>query len=321
MSIWGVIIAKMYYLCVVNQYKKEMKEPHLMSLARMRHIFEPHLQTLRESLFMSDEMVILHGDARVFPLMLQQTPPFLINDHRLGMLVRGEIGANINLVDKHIAAGSLIFVGPGTIITPTLLSPDAEIYGIGLSPTFAMPFPTGLMPSAFNGQVRDFQLPVSAADIATARQILDTLWHVVRQPDYDRQLVGSLVAAQMYHYDALYRRHTDSIQRLQSREQTVFDRFLQLVNRHAAREHHIAFYASKMCLSERYLGTVIRQASGVTAKEWIDRALIARIKVELRHSDKSVTQISEALCFPNPSFFSKYFKRLTQKTPAEYREA
>lgn len=298
-----------------------MKGPHLMSLARMRHIFEPHLGLLRESLFMSDDLVILHGDARVFPLVLQQTPPFLINDHRLGMLVRGEIRANINLMDKHITAGSLIFVGPGTIISPTHFSPDAQIYGFGLSTTFDMPFPASQMPSAFNGQVRDFQLPASEADILTARHILETMWHVVHQPDYDRQLLGSLVAAQMHHYDALYRRHAASLQRLQSREQTIFDRFLQLVNQHAAREHQIAFYAARMCLTERYLGTVIRKTSGVTAKEWIDRALISRIKVELRHSDKSVAQISEELCFPNPSFFCKYFKRLTQATPAEYRES
>jgi AraC-like DNA-binding protein len=75
-----------------------------------------------------------------------------------------------------------------------------------------------------------------------------------------------------------------------------------------------------MCLTERYLGTVIRQASGTTAKEWIDLALITRIKVELRHTDKSVTQIAEEMNFPNPSFFSKYFKRLTNMTPAEFRE-
>ena len=78
---------------------------------------------------------------------------------------------------------------------------------------------------------------------------------------------------------------------------------------------------ANICLTERYLGTVVRQASGVTAKEWIDRALIARIKVELRHTDKSVARISEEMNFPNPSFFSKYFKRLTQKTPAEYRNS
>ena len=295
------------------------QEPYLMSLTRMRNIFEPHLQQLHEHLFLNDDLAILHGGNHVFPLILQQAPPYVINDHRMGILVRGEIHANFNLVEKHVKAGSLIFAGPGTILTPSYFTPNVEIYGFALSPTFSMPFAAGQLPSAFNGQVRDFQLPASEDDIATARHILETLWHVVHQPNYDRQLVSSLIAAQMYHYDSLFRHYTTQQQGSQSREQTIFDRFIQLVNQYAIHEHQIAFYASKMCLTERYLGTVIRQASGVTAKEWIDRALIARIKVELRHTDKSVARISEEMNFPNPSFFSKYFKRLTQQTPAQYR--
>ena len=105
----------------------------------------------------------------------------------------------------------------------------------------------------------------------------------------------------------------------QSREQTIFDRFIYLVNQHATHEHQICFYADKMCLTERYLGTVIRQASGTTAKEWIDRALVEHIKIELKHTDKSIAQISDEMDFPNPSFFSKFFKRLADKTPLEYR--
>jgi len=188
-----------------------------------------------------------------------------------------------------------------------------------LSPDFPMPFAPGQWPAAFNGQVRDFQLPASEADIATAMQIIETLWHVVHQQDYNRALVSSLVAAQMHHYDSLFRRLADQQQGLQSREQTIFDRFIYLINQHAVEQHHMAFYASKMCLTERYLGTVVRQASGITAKEWIDRALVTRIKIELRHTNKSVAQISDEMKFPNPSFFSKYFRRLTGMTPLEFR--
>ena len=75
-----------------------------------------------------------------------------------------------------------------------------------------------------------------------------------------------------------------------------------------------------MCLTERYLSTIIRQTSGVTAKEWIDRALITRIKVELMHTNKPIAQIADELHVPNPSFFSKYFKRETGMPPGEYRD-
>ena len=137
---------------------------------------------------------------------------------------------------------------------------------------------------------------------------------------YDRPVVTALVAALMHHYDHLFRQQTDIQAATRSREQTIFDRFIQLVNQHCRQQHQIGYYADRLCLTERYLGTVIRQTSGTTAKDWIDRALITQAKVLLRHSDKSVMQISENLDFPNPSFFSKYFKRLTGMTPGEYKK-
>ncbi|MGN1235890.1 MAG: helix-turn-helix domain-containing protein, partial [Bacteroidaceae bacterium] len=77
--------------------------------------------------------------------------------------------------------------------------------------------------------------------------------------------------------------------------------------------------AQRICLTERYLGHIISKTSGVTAKEWIDRALIMRIKVELIHTDKSVACIADEMNFPGPSFFCKYFKRMVGVTPGEYR--
>ena len=296
------------------------RQPKLMNFSRMRDIFEAHPQQIREHVFMNSELAIIHGDPQVFKLILQQNPPFTIDDHRLGIIVRGELRANINLVEKHLTAGTLVFLGPGSIISPVDISPDLEIYGFGFSANFPIPFAPGQMPPAFNGQVRDFQLPVSEADVVTARHIVDTLWHVVHQPAYNRLTVSSLVAAQMQHYDGLYHQHADRLQATLSREQTLFDRFITLVNEQAPREHQLHYYADRMCLTERYLGTVVRQASGTTAKEWIDRALVTRIKIELRHTDKSVALISEQMNFPNPSFFSKFFKRLTGQTPLAYRQ-
>ena len=295
------------------------KEPKLMDFSRMRDIFEPHLAHIREHIFINKELAIVHGTHEVFRLIVQQKPPFSIDDHRLGIILRGQIRVNFNLVEKTLQAGTLVFVGPGSIISPVSISPDLEIYGFGLSADFPMPFLPGQLPTAFNGSVRDFQLPASEADIATARHIIDTLWHVVHQKDYNRQTVSSLVAAQMYHYDGIYHGQAASQQTVRSREQTIFDRFIYLVNQYAARKHQISFYAAKMCLTERYLGTIIRQASGITAKEWIDRAIVTRIKVDLRHTQKTISQISDEMNFPNPSFFCKYFKRLTSMTPAEYR--
>jgi len=297
------------------------RQPQLMDATRMRDILTPHLSQMREHIFMNSELAMVRGDSTVFSLLMRQKPPFTINDHRLGIIMNGEAEITINLQDRHLTSGTLVYIGPGTIIHPKRLSPDLRIFGMGLFSNFPMPFAQGQMPSVFNGQVRDFQLSANEEDIATATHIMDAIWQTVHATDdYHRPTVTALVAAQMHHYDQLFHRQTDQLASSRSREQTIFDRFLQLVTQHCAEHHQIGYYADRMCLTERYLGTVIRQTSGTTAKEWIDRALITQAKVLLRHSDKSVVQISEDLNFPNPAFFSKYFKRLTAMTPLEYRE-
>ena len=69
------------------------------------------------------------------------------------------------------------------------------------------------------------------------------------------------------------------------------------------------------------MSTVVRRVSGKTAKNWIDEALVNAIKVQLSYSGKQVSEIAYEMHFPNPSFFGKYFKRVTGMTPVEYRDS
>ncbi len=296
------------------------RKPKLMNFLQMRNILEPHINEMREHVLINNEMAVIHGNAEFFKFIIQQNPPFIIDDHRLGYINKGEARININLVERHLTAGTIAFLGPGTIINPVNISKDFEIYGIGLFSDFPMPFTQNQMPLAFNGQIRDFQLQVDSAEIETTRSIINLIWHMTHQPDYNHQAICSLVATLMYHYDRLYKIYSDRMQSSMSREQTIFDRFIYLVNKYCHKEHQIKFYSDKMCLTERYLGTIIHNASGSTAKEWIDRALVTRIKAELRHSDKTTVQIADEMGFPNPAFFCKYFKRNTGMTPLQFKK-
>ena len=293
-----------------------------MDVTRMRDILTPHLSQIREHVFLNSELGMVRGDHTVFSLMMRQKPPFAINDHRLGIIIRGEADININLQDRHLTSGTLVYLGPGTIIHPQRLSHDLCILGIALFTKFPMPFPHGQMPSAFNGQLRDFQLSPTEEEITTARHILDTIWQIVHaNKDYHRPTVTALVAAQMQHYNQLCQLQDKQRATTRSREQTIFDRFIQLVTQHCTEHHRIAYYAHRMCLTQHYLSTVIRQTTGTTAKEWIDQAIITRIKIELRHTNKTAAQIAEEMNFTNPSFFSKYFRRLTGMTPGDYKSS
>ena len=201
------------------------KQPNLMDYSRMREILSPHFAHMSESSFINKELGMIYGSPNAFMLVKHHSqPPFVIDDYRMGIYVRGEVRTSINLVERNLTPGTLVFLGPGTIINPIHFGENLELYGIGLFADFPMPFAKEKMPSAFNGQVRDFEIKVDESDIITARHFIDTIWHLVHQPDYNRQTLSSIVAAMMYHYDGLYRKHIDLLKASQSREQTIFDR-------------------------------------------------------------------------------------------------
>lgn len=100
------------------------------------------------------------------------------------------------------------------------------------------------------------------------------------------------------------------------------DYFKQLVNllhENYRTERSVEFYANQMNLTPKHLSRVVRTYSGKSVHQWIDDFVVLEIKNLLKYSDLSIQQISYELNFPNPSFMGQYFKRITGKTPGEYR--
>ena len=81
----------------------------------------------------------------------------------------------------------------------------------------------------------------------------------------------------------------------------------------------MSFYADKLCISTRYLSTIVRSVAHSSAKEFIDRAVILEIKMMLQSTDLSVQEIAYRLRFPDQSYLGRFFKKHTGESPTEYR--
>lgn len=293
--------------------------PQLFDFSLLDTISEPHKADMLEYFFLNREMGMVRSGIKVFRMISSHlSPPFIIDDHRFGIVTQGEATVTINLQEKTLRSGMMAFLAPGSIITDIHFSPDFDVRGLALFASYPMPFPADRLPGIFNGEVRDFQCPANDHLLDITNRLMDLIWLMVTSSETpDRPTLNNLIAALMSHYDSVY--HACERIPSYSREQTIYDRFIYLVSRYAKQEHHLAFYADKMCLTERYLGSVVRQVSGLTAKQWIDKSLIACLQSELRHSDKTLAQLADEMNFPNPSFLCKYFKRLTTLSPLAYR--
>lgn len=96
--------------------------------------------------------------------------------------------------------------------------------------------------------------------------------------------------------------------------------FLALVEEHYREHRDLKFYAEQMALTPKYLSSTIKQSSGKSATEWIERYVILDAITLLTSTDIPIKEIAYTLNFASPSFFGKYFARIEGISPAQYRE-
>ena len=97
--------------------------------------------------------------------------------------------------------------------------------------------------------------------------------------------------------------------------------FHDAVIEHYRQSREVSFYASMFHLSPKYFSTLIKQETGISAGEWIDRYVTLQAKELItRCRNHTIQQISDDLGFCEQASFSRFFKQQTGMTPTEYRE-
>lgn len=97
-------------------------------------------------------------------------------------------------------------------------------------------------------------------------------------------------------------------------------RFMELLQQNFREQHNISFYSEKLSLTPKYLSSLMKDISDLSASEWINNYIVVEAKTLLKFSDMTIWEVADYLHFSNQSFFSKYFKHHTGLTPKQYRK-
>lgn len=106
-----------------------------------------------------------------------------------------------------------------------------------------------------------------------------------------------------------------------SRPEEITQQFLKMVITSYKEARTIDMYANELCVSPKYLTQVVRQTTGETPFEWMNKIVMIGAKNLIRTKNISIIQVSEELNFPNPSFFGRFFKKHSGMTPLEFRRS
>jgi AraC family transcriptional regulator, transcriptional activator of pobA len=99
----------------------------------------------------------------------------------------------------------------------------------------------------------------------------------------------------------------------------MVERFNSLLEANFTKERMVALYAAALDIHPNNLNFLIREHTGISAKQTINNRIITEAKYLLAHSDLNIKGISNQLGFEESHNFSTFFKKNAGISPLAYR--
>jgi AraC-like DNA-binding protein len=252
--------------------------------------------------------------------------PCRIDAFIIGVGTEGETSVSFNLHEFKLKKDSIFIFTPKNV-----LQVNSQQYFkadvIAISPDFMRRINIDIknMMPLFLKFVENPALTLTPEESRSMRGMIAQIERETRGPEthFSIDIVSGLIAATiykvgdiMYHYLA---EHPEGQNNSHNRAEEYFKQFTHLLGEHFREERSVGFYARQLCITPKYLTTLIKRISGQSVSEWIDNYVILEAKTLLKYSTMSIQEIAYYLNFPNQSFFGSYFKRNTGMSPSQYK--
>lgn len=252
--------------------------------------------------------------------------PCRIDAFIIGVGTEGETSVSFNLHEFKLKKDSIFIFTPKNV-----LQVNSQQYFkadvIAISPDFMRRINIDIknMMPLFLKFVENPALTLTPEESRSMRGMIAQIERETRGPEthFSFDIVSGLIAATIYKVgDIMYHHlaeHPEEQNNSHNRAEEYFKQFTHLLGEHFREERSVGFYARQLCITPKYLTTLIKRISGQSVSEWIDNYVILEAKTLLKYSTMSIQEIAYYLNFPNQSFFGSYFKRNTGMSPSQYK--
>lgn len=252
-----------------------------------------------------------------FPLKIDKVIQIVVLSGRMSCLV--------DLKAYSLQAPAMAILLPGQVLESLEYDEEFKTLTMIMSKEFTDSFnlPVSLQERLFI-QTNHFH-PISQEVLEVYVSCFNQIKSVIKQKDnpYRREIIKCLFSA--HYYGLGYYIHSSNSQNKQTvrmtYQQELCERFITLVSENYKEKREIGYYADKLCVSNKYLSSLLKQETGLTALQWIEKYVVLYAKSCLSSTSMTVQQISDELFFPSQSVFGKYFKRVEGISPKQYRQS
>ena len=248
--------------------------------------------------------------------------PYKVSKVTQVVIAAGEISCIVDFYSYALKAPSMAIFFPGQVIESLEASEDFR--GFGMVTTEAFTDSLNLLVSfqerlSFKSK-HFYSLNQEGLDaFVNCYKMVKSIMNQEGHP-YKEEIIRHLFSA--YYYGLGYYVHNSRQQKsVMTGQQEVCEKFISLASENFKDHRDIGFYADKLCMTNKYLSALLKQETGMTALEWIERFVVLYAKGCLSSTTMTVQEISDELDFPSQSVFGKYFKRVEGMSPKAYRQS
>lgn len=224
---------------------------------------------------------------------------------------------------------SLVFVGPGQILTVEKYAPGIKPKGMVLlfHPDFVKGTHLGRNMNQYSffayASNEALHLSKRERDIVTDlfEKIQFELQHAIDK--HSKTLIVSTIEMLLNYSTRFYDRQFITREQINT---GVLEKFETLLNNYFSSDmpqHNglpsVAYCADALHLSANYFGDLVKKETGRSAQEYIQAKIMDVAKERIFDLSKSVSEVAYEMGFKYPNHFSRMFKNSTGQSPNEYR--
>ena len=243
----------------------------------------------------------------------------------IGVCTSGVVTLTVNDRKRAATADNVMVITDESVVNTLRYSDDFDGMGIFLSYKMLQEILCDV-PSMSDLFLLTHNYPVfnlHSDETEELKQYLSSVSKCIAKKDHPCQMEVARLTLLTMIYDmspAIERTiHAPGKDERQTRAEQIFVEYVQRVKAHFTEHRQVQWYASEMGLTPKYLSEVIGNVSRRSPNEWIDKFVTSEMRNQLRHTDKSISQIAAELNFSSQSFFGKYFKENVGVSPSDYR--
>lgn len=242
------------------------------------------------------------------------------------LCTKGQLKIKVDKEDIYLEKGKILITAPPSLIGVSEISPDLEVRVLLFEKKFLLKHiaDSFLLDKILSPDNEGFRLvKISKADEQKIVRLLD---HISKkdsqQSKYKEEIIRSSIFILLLETaESMANQAIPKTPKSREKASPVFFKFLDLVKANVVEHRDVHFYLEQLHITNRNLIMAVKKACGQTPHQIIANALVEEAIVMMNKPDTNISEISFSLNFNSVSEFSRFFKKMTNISPSDFRSS